>query len=80
MSINQTIPTFRSCIHSAAQIIMRSSGGSTYSGISNANLLTGSCKSPLSRFWGQMKIQSNIIFLSDISQLSDKDSFKLSSS
>lgn len=53
MSINQTIPTFRSYIHSAAQIVMRSSGGNTHSGISNANLLIGSCKSQLSRFWGQ---------------------------
>lgn len=68
MSINQTTPTFRSYIHSAAQIIMRSNEGSTYSGISNANLLTGSCKSQLSRFWGKVKIQSNIIFLSASSQ------------
>lgn len=53
MSINKTILTFRSYIHSAAQTIMRSSGGSRYSDISNANLITGSCKSQLSRFWGQ---------------------------
>lgn len=51
-------------IHSAAQIIMRSSGGNTYSGISNANLLIGSCKSQLPRFWGQSEDPVSIIFFS----------------
>jgi len=81
MPINQTIPTFRSYIHSAAEIIIREV-------VEEMHILAfpmlicsrAAAKVNLLDFGGKGIIQCSIIFLSDISQRSDNERFKFSSS